>query len=62
MGHISMSGDDGAIEGLATLGIGRKMFVHVNNSNPAHLPDSCERRRLEDAGWKIPTAGEEVAL
>src|SRR5258705_12559284 len=40
MGHISMSGRDGAIESLADLGIGRKMFLHINNSNPALLHDS----------------------
>src|SRR5437868_9266692 len=29
MGHISMSGDHGAIESLAGLDIGRKMFLHI---------------------------------
>ena len=37
MGHISMSGEHGAIESLAGLDIGRKMFLHINNSNPALL-------------------------
>ena len=37
MGHIAMSGDAGAIEGLAGLDIGRKIFLHINNSNPALL-------------------------
>ena len=37
MGHISMSGEHGAIESLAGLNIGRKMFLHINNSNPALL-------------------------
>ena len=38
MGHIAMSGDDGAIASLAGLDIDRKMFLHINNSNPALLP------------------------
>ena len=44
MGHISMSGDHGAIESLAGLDIGRKMFLHINNSNPALLAGSDERK------------------
>ena len=62
MGHVSMSGERGAINALAGLGIGRKMFVHINNSNPALRPESPERRRLEAAGWHIPHEGEEITL
>src|SRR4051794_14749222 len=49
MGHISMSGDNGAIARLADLGIDRKIFLHINNSNPALLPESAERGELERA-------------
>ena len=38
MGHIAMSGDHGAIEALAQLDIGKKIFLHINNSNPALSP------------------------
>jgi len=62
MGHISMSGDHGAIESLAGLDIGKKMFLHINNSNPALLHDSNERRTLEQAGWQIPVDGTEIVL
>ena len=47
MGHISMSGDHGAIESLAGLDIGRKVFLHINNSNPAWLHGSAERKAAE---------------
>jgi pyrroloquinoline quinone biosynthesis protein B len=62
MGHISMSGDHGAIESLAGLDIGRKMFLHINNSNPALLSGSDERKALEQAGWQIPADGTEITL
>lgn len=62
MGHISMSGDDGAIESLAGLDIGRKMFLHINNSNPALLRESDERKIVERAGWQIPADGMEITL
>ena len=62
MGHIAMSGDHGAIAGLAGLDIGRKIFLHINNSNPALLHDSAERKMAERAGWQIPADGTEITL
>jgi pyrroloquinoline quinone biosynthesis protein B len=62
MGHISMSGDHGAIENLAGLDIGRKVFLHINNSNPALLHGSEERKAVEQAGWQIPADGTEITL
>jgi pyrroloquinoline quinone biosynthesis protein B len=62
MGHIAMSGDRGAIASLAGLDIGRKVFLHINNSNPALLGTSAERRAAEQAGWQIPSDGTEIVL
>ncbi len=62
MGHIAMSGDTGAIAALSGLGIDRKIFLHINNSNPALLRDSAERKAAERAGWQIPADGTEIAL
>lgn len=62
MGHISMSGKEGAIESLAGLAIDRKIFLHINNSNPALLRGSDERKIAEQAGWQIPADGTEIVL
>lgn len=62
MGHIAMSGASGAIAALADLGIARKVFLHINNSNPVLLPDSAERKAAEQAGWQIPADGMEITL
>ncbi len=62
MGHIAMAGENGAIAALASLGIARKVFLHINNSNPAWLPDSAERQAAEQAGWQIPHDGMEITL
>jgi pyrroloquinoline quinone biosynthesis protein B len=62
MGHIAMSGEAGAIAALENLGIERKIFLHINNSNPALLHDSEERRAAEQAGWRIPADGTEIML
>ncbi len=62
MGHIAMSGDDGAIAALAQVNVERKIFLHINNSNPALRPDSVERAVAEGAGWQIPADGMEITL
>jgi pyrroloquinoline quinone biosynthesis protein B len=62
MGHIAMSGADGVIAALADIEIGRRIFLHINNSNPALRPDSLERIAARDAGWDIPADGMEITL
>ena len=62
MGHIAMSGDHGAIAALADLDIDRKIFLHINNSNPVLLRDSAERKMAERAGWQIAADGMEITL
>jgi len=62
MGHISMSGDDGAIAAFRDLGVKRRIFIHINNSNPVLLDDSPERQLAEAAGWEIAYDGMEVRL
>ena len=53
MGHMSMSGEDGTIAAFADLGVGRRIFLHINNSNPVLLDDSPERHIANAAGWEI---------
>ena len=62
MGHISMSGESGAIAAFQDLGVQRRIFIHINNSNPVLLEDSSERRIAESAGWEIAHDGMEVRL
>ncbi|MGH7056966.1 MAG: pyrroloquinoline quinone biosynthesis protein PqqB [Acetobacteraceae bacterium] len=62
MGHLSVSGRDGSLAGLAEAGIARKVFIHVNNSNPMILEDSPERAKAEAAGWEVAYDGMEIEL
>lgn len=62
MGHMSMSGPDGVVEAFRDLGVKRRFFIHVNNSNPANLPDSPERSSVEEAGWIVARQGQKVTL
>ena len=62
MGHMSMSGEDGTIAAFRDLGVERRVFIHINNSNPTLLDGTPERREVEAAGWEIGFDGMEVTL
>lgn len=62
MGHINLSGADGSIAAFAGLNVARKIFVHINNSNPVLNAFSPERAEAEAAGWEIGEDGMEIAL
>jgi pyrroloquinoline quinone biosynthesis protein B len=62
MGHVSMSGPDGSIALLGESGIERKVFIHINNSNPVLVDGSPERCAAEAAGWEIAYDGMEIEL
>jgi pyrroloquinoline quinone biosynthesis protein B len=62
MGHISASGPDGSLAALASLDVGRKVYIHINNTNPMLLDDSPERAAAVRAGWEVAHDGMEVRL
>lgn len=53
IGHIPMSGADGTIALLANLTSPRKVFVHINNTNPVLDCQSAEHRFVRDHGWEV---------
>lgn len=62
MGHLPMSGPGGSLERLGQLPAERKIYVHVNNTNPVLLEDSPERREVERRGFEVATDGTEVRI
>ena len=62
MGHMPMSGADGSIAALATVRAERRVFVHINNTNPALVRGSSERVALEAAGWTVGYDGMAFSL
>lgn len=59
MGHMPVSGEDGSIAALAGVSVGRRVFVHLNNSNPLTDPDSAETASALAAGWQVARDGME---
>ena len=62
MGHVAMSGPGGSLDALAEAEVGAKVYLHINNTNPALVEGSAERRAIETAGWRIAHDGMEFRL
>lgn len=62
MGHMPMTGPGGTLDAFASLDVARRIFIHVNNTNPALLDDSAERAHLRRAGWEVAEDGMEITL
>lgn len=62
MGHLAMSGEAGSIAGLADIDVGRRIFVHINNTNPVLDESSAEHAAVRKAGWEVAYDGMEIEL
>lgn len=62
MGHMCMSGVSGSLAAFADLGVERKVYIHMNNTNPVLVADSAERATAEAKGWQIADDGMEFIL
>ncbi len=62
MGHMPISGPDGSVAALAPVNAGRKIFVHINNTNPVLDARGPERAEAERSGWEIGYDGMEIEL
>jgi pyrroloquinoline quinone biosynthesis protein B len=62
MGHVPISGPDGSLAMLATVTAARRVYTHINNSNPILIEDSPERRAVIDAGLIVGMDGAEFLI
>ena len=62
IGHLPQSGDGGMIEVLKPLKAGRKVLIHINNTNPILNEDSPERQALDSAGIEVAWDGMDITL
>lgn len=56
MGHVPIDGPAGSLARLSQLRT-RKVYTHVNNTNPILDEDSSERHAIERAGWEVAEDG-----
>lgn len=62
MGHVPIFGHGGSLELLSPLPIDRKVYIHINNTNPILLEDSRERRLLDRHGMEVAADGLELHI
>lgn len=62
MGHMSVNDASGTVAAFRDLTIGRKIFIHINNSNPILLAESPERAQVEGSGWDVAYDGMRISL
>ena len=58
MAHIPVAESLAALNGLDA----RRIYIHINNTNPMLDRTSAERRQVESAGWEIAEDGLEFSL
>lgn len=62
MGHLPIGGPGGSLAAMRELGGIRKIYTHINNTNPILDEDSAERRQLAEAGWEVAADGMTLEL
>jgi pyrroloquinoline quinone biosynthesis protein B len=62
MGHVPVSSGDGSLNRLARLRRPRKIFMHINNTNPMLNQAGPEYAQVRAAGWEIAEDGWEFDL
>ncbi|WP_049622795.1 pyrroloquinoline quinone biosynthesis protein PqqB [Frateuria defendens] len=62
MGHLSIDGEAGTLAAFAGLEVARKVFIHINTTNPILDEHSPERAVLAAHGWEVAEDGMEIRL
>jgi pyrroloquinoline quinone biosynthesis protein B len=62
MAHVPVGGAAGSLAQLAGVSAGRRIYIHLNNTNPMLRDDSRERATVAAAGWEVAWDGMEVRL
>ena len=62
MAHWIVGGPQGSLEKLRDLRVAKKVYVHINNTNPMLVEDSLERAEVREAGVEIGRDGMEFIV
>jgi pyrroloquinoline quinone biosynthesis protein B len=58
---MPINGQDGSLAALGGVA-GRRVYVHINNTNPILIEGSPERVEVERRGWEVAEDGMEIVL
>jgi pyrroloquinoline quinone biosynthesis protein B len=62
MGHLPVGGPAGSLQIIRPLPAPRKIYLHINNTNPMLIEDSVEHQEVTSAGVEIGYDGMELTL
>ena len=62
LAHWPVGGPEGSLARLSNITAPRRLFIHINNTNPMLREDSPERTIVEAAGWEVAWDGMEIRL
>jgi pyrroloquinoline quinone biosynthesis protein B len=62
IGHLPLSGPGGLLDQFPRSARGRRVLIHINNTNPILDENSAEHRAVLDAGFEIAYDGMEFEL
>jgi pyrroloquinoline quinone biosynthesis protein B len=62
MAHVPIGGPRGSLALLGAMSGARRIFIHLNNTNPVLRDDSPERQAVTQQGWEVAYDGMEVVL
>ena len=62
MGHVSITGDDGSLYAFDGAGIKRKIYIHINTTNPILERGSREEAIVKEAGWEVSFDGMSINI
>lgn len=62
MAHVPVGGPEGSLARLGSMPSTRRIFIHINNTNPVLREDSPERQAVVQHGWEVAFDGMEIVL
>ncbi len=62
LAHWPVGGLEGSLATLSQVTARRRVFIHINNTNPMLREDSYERTLVEAAGWEVAWDGMEILV
>ncbi len=60
MGHMPIAGEDGSLAAVSSQG--KRVYLHINNTNPILIEGSKEYEIVREAGWDVAYDGMEFTL
>jgi pyrroloquinoline quinone biosynthesis protein B len=62
LAHWPIGGPEGSLAALSSCVAPRRLYTHINNTNPILRMDAPERRVIQEAGWEVAEDGLEIEV